>query len=60
MEEHVGQAQPGLGEGLLAEKLVQLLAHNWTSIVIAVIILGMLFVVARRRASAVREASASA
>lgn len=56
MEENVGQRQPGLGDGLIAEKLVQLLGSNWQYIVVAVTFLGLMFVVARRRASAVRWA----
>lgn len=55
MEENVGQRQPGLGEGLIAEKLVQILAGNWQYIFVAVTFLGLMFMVARRRARAVRE-----
>lgn len=59
MEGNVGQRQPGLGDGLIAEKLVQFLAGNWQYIFVAVTILGLMFVAARRRARAVREAPAT-
>jgi hypothetical protein len=59
MEENVGQRQPGLGDGLVAEKLAQLLAGNWHYLIVAGIFLGLMFVVARRRARAFREAPAA-
>ncbi|NTU83108.1 MAG: hypothetical protein HGA45_27685 [Chloroflexales bacterium] len=60
MEENVGQRQPGLGEGYLAEQIVRFLARNWHYIVIAIAFLGLMFVAARRRARGVRGAPAAA